>query len=180
MAEENVLTDLDAALKTSLGTFVTVGGQPVPVRMVMPDADFVELELPCVTLQLVDVREGVARTDNERVVEKDEVAKEATIRPPETPFDLHFVAAGHTERTRSDRLLLGLLMQWVKDHAILQGASGRTYYLARDLAFRDTGRERAYARGLAFVVKARLPSTLEEIVPLVVETRTEVEELGGG
>ncbi len=71
MPEENVFTDVERTLKSALEARVKLNGQPVPVRVVTPDPDFVELELPCLTLQLTDVRRDPARIVNERRIEKD-------------------------------------------------------------------------------------------------------------
>ena len=50
--DENVFTDIETTLKAALEARVKLGGQSVPVRVVTPDPDLVELELPCLTLQL--------------------------------------------------------------------------------------------------------------------------------
>jgi hypothetical protein len=40
--------------------------------------------------------------------------------------------------------------------------------------FRETSSERAFRKAVTFVVKARLPSRLSEIVPLVITKETRV------
>ena len=48
MTEDNFLTDIELMLKGMLGDVQNIGisREPVPVRVVTPDPDFVELELP--------------------------------------------------------------------------------------------------------------------------------------
>jgi hypothetical protein len=178
---ENVITEIELALKQGLQdpANVSLNGQAVPVRVVTPDPDLVELTLPVTTLQLLDVRRGFDRMDNEFEVEKDLAAGSAVVRWPEQPYDLFYTVRGHTDSSRDDRLLLGQYLRFADAHPVLTGASGRRFYLARSLAFRDRSTEREFERALTFTVKARMPAGVEKLVPLTREHRLEVEAVGG-
>lgn len=178
---ENVITEIELALKQGLEdpANVSLNGQAVPVRVVTPDPDLVELTLPVTTLQLLDVRRGFDRMDNEFEVEKDLAAGSAVVRWPEQPYDLFYTVRGHTDSSRDDRLLLGQYLRFADAHPVLTGASGRRFYLARSLAFRDRSTEREFERALTFTVKARMPAGVEKLVPLTREHRLEVEAVGG-
>ena len=181
MPDENVLTEIELALKQGLEdpANVSLSGQAVPVRVVTPDPDLVELTLPVTTLQLIDVRRGFDRMENEFEVEKDLAAGSAVVRWPEQPYDLFYTVRGHTASSRDDRLLLGQYLRFADAHPVLTGASGRRFYLARSLAFRDRSREREFERALTFAVKARMPVGVEKLVPLAREHRVEVEAVNG-
>jgi hypothetical protein len=181
MPDENALTEIEQALKQGLEdpANVSLGGRAIPVQVVTPDPDLVELVLPVTTLQLVDVRLGFDRMENEFEVEKNLVEGLATVRWPEQPYDLFYTVRGHTEASRDDRLLLGQYLRFIDAHPILVGASGRRFYLARSLAFRDRSTEREFERALTFTVKARMPVGVEKLVPLTREHRLEVEAIGG-
>ncbi len=178
---ENVITEIELALKQGLEdpTNVSLNGQAVPVRVVTPDPDLVELTLPVTTLQLIDVRRGFDRMENEFEVEKDLAAGSAVVRWPEQPYDLFYTVRGHTVSSREDRLLLGQYLRFADAHPVLTGASGRQFYLARSLAFRDRSTEREFERAFTFTVKARMPVGVERLVPLAREHRVEVEAVGG-
>lgn len=176
MAGENVITEIELALKQGLEDPATVNlnGQGVPVRVVTPDPDLVELTLPVTTLQLLDVRRGFPRMDNEFEVEKDLAAGTALIRWPEQPYDLFYTVRGHTASSRDDRLLLGQYLGFIDAHPVLAGASGRRFYLDRSLTFRDRSTEREFERALTFAVRARMPVGVEKLVPLAREHRVEL------
>jgi hypothetical protein len=179
--DENVITEIELALKQGLEdpANVSLNGQAVPVRVMTPDPDLVELTLPVTTLQLIDVRRGFDRMENEFEVEKDVPAGTAIVRWPEQPYDLFYTVRGHTASSRDDRLLLGQYLRFADAHPVLAGASGRRFYLARSLAFRDRSREREFERALTFAVKARMPVGVERLVPLTREHRVEVEAVNG-
>jgi hypothetical protein len=181
MPAENVFTEIELALKQGLEdpANVSLDGRAVPVRVVTPDPDLIELTLPVTTLQLLDVRRGFDRMENALEVEKDLAAGTAVVRWPEQPYDLFYTVRGHTSSSREDRLLLGQYLRFIDAHPVLTGASGRRFYLARSLAFRDRSREREFERALTFSVKARLPAGVERLVPLALEHRLEVEAVGG-
>ena len=180
MLEDNLFTDVEQALKAGLEdpAHVALAGRPVPVRLVTPDPDLVELVRPVTTLQLVDVRRGFDRMGTDVEVTRDLAAGAATVRWPSAPVDLHYAVRGHTAAGRDDRLLLGQYLQFLERHPVLIGASGQRFLLARTLAFRDRSQGRQFTRVLTFVVKARLPVDLAQVVPLVQEHRVRVEPLG--
>jgi len=181
MLEENVFTEIELALQQGLEdpANVSLHGQAVPVRLVSPDPDLVEITYPMTTLQFIDIRRGFDRMDNEPEVEKDIESGTAKVRWPEQPYDLHYTVRGHTDSARDDRLLLGQYLGFVDSHPVVSGSSGRRFYLARGLSFRDRSKERSFERALTFVVKARLPSGVEKLVPLAREHGVSVEELNG-
>jgi len=168
--EENVFTDVEATLKAALEARVRLGGQPVPVRIVTPDPDYVELELPCITLQLTDVRRDPSRMDNDRRVEKDLEAMTATIRQRSEPYDLHFAVGVHAERTREDRLLLEQVLLLLDEQpAMTTGTFGREVYLSRDVSFRDLSKGRALWQTVGIIVRTRLEPGEAQVVPLARE-----------
>lgn len=181
MPDENVITEIELALRQGLEdpANVSLNGQAVPLRVVTPDPDLVELTLPVTTLQLIDVRRGFDRMENEFEVETDLAAGSAVVRWPDQPYDLFYTVRGHTASSRDDRLLLGQYLRFADAHPVLAGASGRRFYLARSLAFRDRSREREFERALTFAVKARMPVGIEKLVPLAREHRVEVEAVNG-
>ncbi len=176
MPADNVFTEIEATLKAARAARVKLGGEPVPVRFVTPDPDFVELELPCVTLQLSDVRRAPSRRDNDRRVEKDLEAMEATIRPPTEPYDMHFVIGVHAEGTRDERLMLEQVLLLLDEVPVL-ASSVREYYVGRDVSFRDASRGRALAQSVGIVVKARLEPGEARFVPLVQEHVATAEQM---
>jgi hypothetical protein len=168
--EENVLTDVEATLKGALGARVKLDGQPVPVRIVTPDPDFIELELPCVTLQLNDVRRDPSRRDNDRRVEKDIETMTATVRPPTEPYDLHFAVGLHGGSTRSERLMLEqVLCLLAEQPAMTTAVLGREVYLAPDVSFRELSKGRDIFQSVGIVVKTRLEPGAAVTVPLARE-----------
>ncbi len=176
--EENVFTDVEATLKAALEVRVRLSGQPVPVRIVTPDPDFVELELPCVTMQLTDVRRDPSRRDNDRRVEKDLEAMEATIRPPTEPYDLHFAVGVHAELTRDERLMLEQVLCLLDEKPAMTTATlGREVYLSRDVSFRDLSKGRALWQTVGIVVRTRLEPGEARVVPLVREHVVEAKEV---
>jgi hypothetical protein len=176
--EENVFTDVEATLKAALEARVRLGGQAVPVRIVTPDPDFVELALPCVTLQLTDVRRDPARRDNDRRVEKDLDAMEATIRPPTEPYDMHFSVGVHGERTRDERLMLEQVLCLLDEKpAMTTVTHGREVYLSRDVSFRELSKGRDLWQTVGIVVRTRLEPGEAEVVPLVREHVATVEPM---
>ena len=176
--EENVFTDIEATLKAALEARVKLGGEPVPVRIVTPDPDFVELELPCLTLQLVDVRRDPARKDNDRRVEKDIEAMTATVRQPTEPYDLHFALGVHAEATRDERLMLEqVLCLLAEQPAMTTVVLGREAYLAPDMSFRELSKGRELRQSVGIAVKTRLEPGEAEVVPLANEHRVTAREV---
>ena len=177
MPEENVFTEIETILKQGFENPVNIslGGEPVPVCIVTPDPDLVELTLPVTTLQLVDVRRALDRTNNEPKVEKDIPNGTARIAWPEVPYDLYYTVRGHCESSRQDRLLLGQYMRFIDAHPVLTGANGRKFFLARGLSFRDRSSERSFEKALSFIVKTRMPVGVEKTVPLTLEHKVEIK-----
>lgn len=178
MVEENVFTEIETVLKQGLEdpANVSLSGEAVPVRIVTPDPDLVELALPVTTLQLIDVRRAPSRAFKEFEVEKDMENGTARVAWPEEPYDLHYTVRGHTESARQDRLLLGQYIRLVDANPVLIGSSGRKFYLARSLSFRDRSKERSFEKALSFVVKTRLPVGVEKTVPIALEHKVNVEQ----
>ena len=176
--EENVFTDVEATLKAALEARVRLGGQPVPVRIVTPDPDYVELELPCVTLQLTDVRRDPSRIDNDRRVEKDLEAMTATIRQQTEPYNLHFAVGVHGESTRAERLMLEQVLCLLDERpAMTTETFGREVYLSRDVSFRDLSKGRALWQTVGIVVRTRLEPGEARVVPLAREHIVGVKEV---
>lgn len=178
--EENVLTGIELALKGALSDplNISLDGNSVPVRIVTPDPDFVEMTPPLTTLQLVDIRRGLDRATNEFEVEKNEPEGTAAVRWPESPYDLSYTVRGHTEGSRQDRLLLEQYARLIDAHPVMETAEGRKFYLSRSLAFRERSTERQFEKALTFVVKARLPVGVEAIEYLVQERIFNVAQTG--
>ena len=182
---ENLFTEIEAVLKAALEdpANVSLGGIPVPVRVVAPDQDLVELELPVTTLTLQDVRRGLDRMDNAPEVEPGVLPGDATVRWPSQPWDLLYSVRGHTASSREDRLLLGQYLRFLDDHPFFVAASGGQFLLGRDRAFRDQGRagipgdDRAFAKSVSFTVRARFRSGVEAQVPTVTEQQIQVGQM---
>ena len=178
MPEENVFTDIEQTLKTAIESRLSLGGQPVPLRIVTPDPDYIELELPCVTLQLSDVRRDPPRIVNERRVEKDLDAMTAEIRPRTEPFNLHYVAGIHAGHTRDGRLLIEQLLLLIDERPlIITEILGREVYLSRDLSFSERSNGRDFFHAFTLIVKTRLEPGEAETVPLVSETAFSAKEV---
>ena len=178
MAEENVFTYVDQTLKELFET-VRLGGSPVPVRMVTPDPDIIELVTPCITVMLADVRRDTERTVNDRFVEKDLDAMEAEVRQSSVPYNLHFTVTGHGDTTREDRLLLEEILLAVDENPILTSSTTDTEFpMSRDISFREVSKGREYGKAVDVVVKARIQPRLVEQVPLVEETVFDVNRMG--
>ena len=176
--DENVFTDIDAALKAALAARVRLGAEAVPVRMVTPDPDYVELELPCVTIGLSDVRRDPSRSEGDRRVEKDLEAMTATVRPRTEPWNLHYSVGVHAELTRDERLMLEQVLLLLDEQPVLTTPGlGREVYLSRDVSFSNLGSGRDYGRAVGIVVKTRLEPGEAETVPLVAERRVNAEEV---
>jgi len=172
MAQDNFLTDIESTLKGLLGDAgnINLQGDAVPVRMVTPDPDFVELTLPCLTLQLTDFRRDLDRADNERQVEKDLDAMVATVRKRSEPYNFHYAVIAHTEKNRDDRLLLGQVIYFIDEHPVMTSVVlGKELFLHRDISFNEASKERSFAKSIGMVVKTRIEARHEEIVPLVNE-----------
>lgn len=172
MAADNFLTDIELTLKQLLGDVqnIAIGGEPVPVRVVTPDPDFVELELPCITLQLTDFRRDLDRADNDLDIEKDLDEMTATVRKQSEPYNLHYTLGIHSEKSRDDRLFLGQVIYFIDEHPVITtGELGREVYLHRDIAFRELSKERDLAKSIDIIVKVRLEARYEDVVPLVQE-----------
>lgn len=176
--EENVFTDVETTLKAALEARVKLDGESVPVRIVTPDPDFVELELPCLTLQLVDVRRDPARRDNDRRVEKDVEAMTATVRQPDEPYDLYFAVGVHAEATRDGRLMLEqVLCLLAEQPAMTTAVLGREAYIAPDVSFRELSKGRELFQSVGIVVKTRLEPGEAVTVPLAREHQVGVKEV---
>ena len=177
MAEENFLTDIERTLKQALEDVnnVSLYGNPVPVKVVTPDPDFVEIEYPCLTLQLTDFRRDLTRTDNQRHVEKDLDAMTAKVKKESQPYNLYYSVVTHTEKSRDDRLLLGEIIYFIDEHPVITSTIlGKEFYLHRDLSFREVSKARNFARSIGIIVKIRLEARFEDIVPLVETRKVEI------
>jgi len=176
--EGNVFTDIDATLEAALAGRVRLGGEPVSVRIVTPDPDVVELELPCVTLQLTDVRRDPSRAEDDRHVEKDLDAMTATVRPRTEPWNLHYAIGVHAELTRDERLVLEQVLLLLDERPAMTTVTlGREVYLSRDVSFRDLSSGRDYRQTVGVVVKTRLEPGEAQTVPLVAEHGINAEEV---
>jgi len=173
---ENVLTDVETLLKTALESRLRLGGQPVSVRIVTPDPDLVELELPCVTMQLVDVRRDLARMDNERRVAADPDTMTAEVRPPTQPFNFHFSIAPHAEQLRDQRLLLEQVLLLLDEAPVLASAV-QEYYVAPDRTFADRSSGRDIACAVGVILRARLEPGPVQTVLLAGEHRVTAKEV---
>ena len=176
--DESVFTDIDATLVGALADRVRLNGSPLPVRIVTPDPDVVDLELPCVTLQLTDVRRDGDRAEGDRRVEKDLDAMTATVRPRTEPWNLHYAVGVHAELTREERLMLEQVLLLLDERPAMTTVTlGREAYLSRDVSFRDLSTGRDYRQVVGVVVKTRLEPGEAETVPLVAEHRINAEEV---
>ena len=121
MAEENFLTDIERTLKEAMEDTnnISIGGDAVPVKVVTPDPDFVEVAYPCLTLQLTDFRRDLSRADNQRKVEKDMEAMTAKVKRQSEPYNLYYTIVAHTEKNREDRLLLGAVIYFIDEHPVM-------------------------------------------------------------
>jgi hypothetical protein len=166
---DNFLTDVDRTLKRGLEG-ISLDDSPVTLRIVTPDPDFAELTLPCLTLQLTELRPDFGRTDNGREVEKNMAAMEAKVRGGSRPYNLHYTVTAHTDKSRDDRLLLGEVVYLLDEHPVMKSVVfGRELYLHRDITFRDISRARGFAKSVGLVVKLRLDAREESVVPIVRE-----------
>ena len=180
MAVDNFITDIEATLKSALSDAnnVNLNGEPVPVKIVTPDCDFVEVIYPSFTLKLTDVRRDLSRTDNQRNVTKDIVNMQAKVRGKSEPYNLHYTISAHTKTSREDRLLLGELIYFIDAHPVMRSAIFDTiFYLHRDVTFREVSDGRNFVKSLGIVVKTRAEARLEEIVPLVQERKINVIDI---
>lgn len=169
MPDDNLFTDIERTLRDGLAS-ITLGGSPVPIRVVTPDPDFVELETPCVTMQLVDFRRDTPRTVNDREVEKDLDEMTAKIKKRSEAYNFHYSLTGHASKNRDDRLLLGEIALFVDENPVMTSILfGTVFYLHRDITFRELSKARDFAKSVGVIVKTRLPMRHEEIVPLVQE-----------
>ena len=176
--EENVLTDIETSLKAVLLARMLLAGEPVPVLVVTPVPDYVELELPCVTLQLIDVRRDPARRDNERRVEKDTEAMTAEVRLPTEPYDLHFAVGVHAASLRDERLLLEQVFCLLAEQPALTTVVGsREVYVSPDVSFRELSKARDIAQSVGIVVKARFEPGVAEAVLLAREHKVTAKEV---
>ena len=180
MAGENVFTDVDRTVKELLET-VELDGSPVPVRIVTPDPDIIELVTPCISMMLADVRRDNSRNENQRTVEKDVEEMKADVKQASAPYNLHYAVTGHGSTSRDDRLFLEEILLAVEENPVLVSSTMETEYpLSRDISFRENSRAREYAKAVGIVVKARIQPRLVEEVPLVEETVFHVERMGAG
>lgn len=173
----NIFTDLEGSLKTLLTANVLLAGVPVPVQIVTPDPDFVELETPCITLQLVDFRRDGARREGGRIEEKDLDAMTAVVQRIPEPFNLYYEVVIHTEKSRDDRMIFEQLAVMLDDHPVITTEIlAKKVYLHRDLAFREISKARDFAKSLTVIARIRLDSKEFETIPLVQELVTTVDE----
>ena len=179
MAEENFLTDIERTLKQSLEDInnISLYGNSLPVKVVTPDPDFVEVTLPCFTLQLVDFRRDLDRANNERQVEKNIDEMTAKIKRKSEPYNLHYSITVHTDKNRDDRLLLGELIYFIDEHPVLTSVIfGKELYLHRDISFRELSKERSFNKAVGIIIKTRLDARLEDIIPLVRERKVKTNQ----
>jgi hypothetical protein len=174
--DENVLTSVERQLKAALEVHVSLNGAPVPVRVVTPDPDFVELELPCLTMQLVDVRRDGARADNTPRVVTHLESMSAEVSPPSQPFNLHFSIGVHAASQRDERLMLEQVLLMLDEVPVL-ASNVQEFYVARDQTFTDRSRGRGIACTVGIVVKARLEPRGATLVPLAREHDAAVKEV---
>jgi hypothetical protein len=179
VTEENFFTDIELSFKQLLGDVqnIAVNGEPVPVRIVTPDPDFIELELPSLTLQLTDFRRDPDRADNDLDVEKDLEEMTATVRKQSEPYNLHYTIGIHAEKSRHDRLLLGQVIYFIDEHPVVTTGAGREIFLHRDIAFRELSKERDLAKSIEIIVRIRLEARQAETVPLVQEHSIQSESI---
>ena len=178
MVQENFLTDIERTLKEAMedADNISIGGSSVPVKVVTPDPDFVEVTYPCLTLQLTDFRRDLARADNQRVVEKDMEEMTAKVKRQSEPYNLYYEITAHTEKNREDRLLLGAVIYFIDEHPVMTTlVLAKEIYLHRDLTFRELSKDRTFAKSLGIIVKTRLEARREEILPLVQERIIEAQ-----
>jgi len=172
---ENIITDVEGSLKALLEQNVFLSDDPVPVRVVTPDPDFVELTIPCITLQLVDFRRDGTRREGGRVEEKDLDAMTATVKRMPEPFNLHYAIVAHTNRSRHDRMVLEQIAVILDDYPVMiTPVFKKDITFHRDLTFREISKEREFAKSLTVIARIRLDSKEQEIIPLVREQITEV------
>lgn len=170
------MTDIERTLKQGLEG-INLDGTPVPLKVITPDPDFVELTLPCLTLQLTDLRQDFERTDNERRVDKDLDLMEARVKGNSRPYNLHYSITAHTEKSRDDRLLLGEVVYFIDEHPVMTSVVfGKEIHLHRDISFRELSKGRSFARALSIVVKTRLDARDEKTIPLVRERLVKARE----
>ncbi len=176
MAEENFLTDIERTLKTAFEDVnnINLYGSSVPVKIVTPDPDFVEIKIPCLTLQLVDFRRDLGRTDNQRQIQKDLDEMVARIKRKSEPYNLYYSIVAHTEKNRDDRLLLGEIIFFIDEHPTMTSlVFGKELYLHRDISFRELSKGRSFAKSIGIIIKTRLDARYEEIIPLVKKRKVE-------
>lgn len=173
--EENIITDLEGSMKALLEEKVSLGGVPVPVQIVTPDPDFVELQTPCITMQLVDFRRDGTRRECGRTEEKDLDAMTATVKRLPEPFNLHYALVAHTDKSRDYRLVLEQIAVLLDDHPVITTAIfGKEVSIHRDIVFSEASKERAFAKSITVIARIRLDSKEQEVIPLVREQITEV------
>jgi len=171
--EENIITDIEQTLKSVIEACASV-----PVQIVTPDPDYIELELPCITLELADVRRDPARIMEDRQVEKDIDAMKAEVKPRTEPFNFHYTLGVHTGTTREGRLLLEKMLLLIDRRPILvTQVFGKEVYLSRDLAFAQRSGGRDFFHTIGLIVKARLYPEEVETVPLVKEAEFSAKEV---
>jgi len=173
---ENIITDLEGSMKELLEGHILLDGQPLPVRIVTPDPDFVELEIPCITFQLVDFRRDGSRRECGRIEEKDLDTMTAVVKRVSEPFNLHYAIVAHTKKSRADRLVLEQVAVLLDDHPVITTAIfQKEVSFHRDLTFREISKEREFAKSLTVIARIRLDSKEQEIIPLVTERITQVD-----
>ena len=161
--EDNIITDIEQTLKSVMETCASV-----PVQIVTPDPDYIELDLPCITLELADVRRDPSRIMEDRQVEKDIDAMTAEVKPRTEPFNFHYTFGIHTGTTREGRLLLEKALLLLDRKPILTTEIfGKEIYLSRDLSFSEGSNGRVFFLALGLSVKTRLEPGEAETVPLV-------------
>jgi len=174
--EENVITDLEGSIKALLEQYVMLAGEFLPVRIVTPDPDFVELAIPCITLQLVDFRRDGTRRECGRIEEKDLDAMTAVVKRMPEPFNLHYAIVAHTDKSRDDRLILEQVAVLLDDYPVITTAIfQKEVSFHRDISLREVSKEREFAKSFTVIARIRLDSKEQEIIPLVTERITEVD-----
>ena len=173
--EENVITDLEGSMKTLLEQHVMLAGEFLPVQVVTPDPDFVELETPCITLQLVDFRRDGSRRECGRIDTKNLDTMTAVVKRISEPFNLYYAIVAHTDKSRDDRLVLERIAVLLDDHPVITTAIfQKEVSFHRDLTFREISKEREFAKSLTVIARIRLDSKEQEVIPLVREQITGV------
>jgi len=177
---DNFLTDIEATLKQALENpaNINLAGNPVPLVIVTPDPDFVELVLPCLTLQFTDIRKDLSRTENQRQEVIDLDLNQAKVKPASQAYNLYYSLIAHSDKLRDERLLLGQLIILLDANPIMQSqVLGKEFYLSREMSFNEQSKERDFAAALNVVLKIRVDAKEEQLLPIAVEMKINVGDV---